>query len=215
MKSASTRIILASVLLVAAAGAAACDEKRPPGSGDSTSYGSAGGTSGSSGASSGTTASSSTSGTVSQRGPETCEGALQLAEEIPEIRKTSATPQPLGGVIEPGIYVLSEVYSYEGGPPPSGEDEPAPNIAHTGVKTKKTLYVAGNLMRVVGARSAPSAALPPDTTEAWTFGPNGLNLDTKTVCPQSGTLKSMPYSAVGPALSLFVDASHREVYMKR
>jgi len=137
-----------------------------------------------------------------------------MGEETPELRKPGGAPPPLGGPIDPGIYVLTEVDFYEGGMS-SGTSEEPPSILQTGVKAKKTLYVAGNLMRVVGARSAPNAALPNDTTEAWTFGPNGLKLDTKSVCPQAGTVKAIPYSAVGPALSLFVDDTHREVYMKR
>ncbi len=94
-------------------------------------------------------------------GPEVCEGTLQQADEIPEMGVPGAAPLPLGGTIDPGTYLLTEITKYRVTPPPSIE---------TGAKAKKTLLVVGNAMRTIG---------------------------------------------VGGALALFVDATHREIYMKQ
>jgi hypothetical protein len=168
-----------------------------------------------SGGSPGSSASSDASQmSIDALGPQVCEGTLQRGDEIPETAAVGAAPEPLGGAIEGGTYVLVEVTAYgASAPPPSEEPE---RLLPTGVKTKKTLFVTGNVMRTIGARSAPGAELPPETAEAWTFSPNGTSLDTRAVCPtRAMNVKKLPYSAVGSALALFVDATHREVYERR
>lgn len=198
--------------------AAGCSSEQPGGAGTSgVSSGSSSGTSSGSSGSSGTSggeggADGGSSGTdASSFGPEACNNAKQLGEEVAEVASPGAVPAPLGGTIQTGVYQLTEFRVYGELLADGGESEVE---RLTGVTAKKTLYVAGNLVTLISATSPPNQTLPPDQTTAFVFTVNGTSLATGGVCPDKGT-KTIGFSAIGGGLALYPDGKHRELYLKQ
>ena len=138
-----------------------------------------------------------------------CFGAAQQqTTPIDEIIVSGDPPPALGGMIAPGTYVLSELDFY--GVIPGGAQDGV-----TGNAGRSTLVITADTMQIVGARGSSTAGLPADTVVGSTYTIMGTSLSTRSVCPVSGATKSIPYSAVGGGLALFVDARHREIYARK
>lgn len=192
--------------------AAGCSSEQPGGgsSGISSSGSSSGTSSGTSGGEAGADGGSSGQD-ANAFGSEACNNAKQLGEEVAEIASPGPVPAALGGSVQTGVYQLTEFRVYGELLADGGESEVE---RLTGVTAKKTLYVAGNLVTLIGSTSPPNQTLPPDQTTAFVFTANGTSLATGGVCPDKGT-KTMGFSAIGGGLALYPDGKHRELYLKQ
>lgn len=198
-------------VVVAVALAAACSNSsdHPPPAGDSTSNGGASGAGGDGGRA---IADAGEAGT-SEAGASLCVGAIQQGTVVEGLTVMGDPPAPLGGSVQPGSYLLTEIDAYGGSGPADGGD--MTDAGASGSAGRGTLVVAGNTIVIIGARGTNAASVPADTVSAVTFTVVGTSLQTTSVCPTAGKQQTIPYSAVGGALALFVDARHRELYAKQ
>jgi hypothetical protein len=145
-----------------------------------------------------------------------CEGAPQSTTAVAEVGVEGNAPPALGGEISPGTYILAEmnVYGAQVPKPDAGDETPGPGLS--GVVGRGTLNVfATGVLRIASARGNDANNLPPEKTDGFLFTKNGTSLDVTPVCPATGPKKALPYSAVGNGIALFVDATHRELYVRQ
>ncbi len=196
MRTTSPALLLVCAGIALAMGCSSTD-RPPPGSGAGASSGGMGNGGLEAGAADGGEAT------------DLCAPLAQLGSPVSEIRIAGAPPEPLGGTITPGTYVLTEADAYaevaDGGD--AGETTAG---GTSGTNLRATIIVTATSIRRVGARSN-GATLPPDTITAYTYVVDGAALRATPHCP-AATAMTMPYSAVGGALAIFVDGSHRELY---
>lgn len=195
---------------------ACSDANRPaPGGASSGIYGSTSG--GSSGASSGSSGGGGEGGAdgSTEGGPGgPCEGPKQLGEPVIETRLVGDPPPALGGVVPDGTYILSSRNSY-GATPNTDEDGGGPpdSGSSSSVVKRATMVIQGATMKISSSKGPPGA-LPADTATILTFTIAGSTITATPFCPAGGAL-TIPYSAVGTGIALFVDPTHREVYVRQ
>lgn len=196
MRTTSPARLLVCVGLALAMGCSSTD-RPPPGAGAAASTGGMG--------NGGLESGASDSGGAT----DLCAPLAQLGSMVSEIRIAGAPPDPLGGTITPGTYVLTEADAYAEAP--DGGDAGETTAGGTsGTSLRATIIVTATSIRRVGARS-DGATLPADTTTAYTYVIERAALRATPQCP-AATGMTVPYSAVGGALAIFVDGSHRELY---
>ncbi|MBX3187094.1 MAG: hypothetical protein KF819_08770 [Labilithrix sp.] len=148
--------------------------------------------------------------------PDLCEGLARQGDAVPELELRGDAPAPLGGTIVPGTYDLAELYAYAG-EQPGGSDEETPGSKITGRAGQGTLVVTQYEMRFLEARGAAEsdAKAWPEQARAVLYRVDGTSLVSTAVCPTTALPVSLPFSAVGTGLAIFVDPTHREVYTLR
>lgn len=148
-----------------------------------------------------------------------CSDAGGLAEDAGAVAVTARVlylnepPPPLGGPIEPGRYVLVELYevrSPDGGIPNAEGDGggPAPPPAFAAQK-QLTLPDVGHYV-IVEAEGPPGALGAPKTSGGY------LRVVDKTLvlteaCPGTTQVQTLPYTAAGPQIAVQRNG-RREVY---
>lgn len=140
-------------------------------------------------------------------------------DDVAEIVVRADTPpDPLGGAITPGTYVLTEMTRFApgggggndedgggsgGGPPASDE------------LVRKSLVVAGSTYRF-GARTGTVggdvSATP--TLSGGTFETNGTSVTLTDSCPSAST-RTIGFTTVGATISLYPTKDRRETYTRR
>lgn len=143
-----------------------------------------------------------------------CEDAPASTTTVAELALTGDPPPALGGEIEVGTYVLAEMNAY-GAPQPDGGDEtPGPGLSGVAGSGTLTVFATG-VLRIASARGTDVNNLPPAKTDGFLFTRRGTSLDATPVCPATGPTRAIPYSAVGTGIALFVDSTHRELYVRQ
>ncbi|HSO37733.1 MAG TPA: hypothetical protein VLT33_34640 [Labilithrix sp.] len=175
----------------------------------------------------GYSSSSSSSGAVPDGGPSSdaeaglpqpndalCKGLVIGPRVIAEVGENMSTPPPLGGTIALGTYDLDAFFVYgafDAGASDGGEQV---NEVITGRSGTATLVVTRNTLAFVETYG-PTGALPAPTTTGYAFSAEGTEISEAKVCPETAPTRTMPYTAVGSSLALFVDPTHRLVFQKR
>lgn len=195
------RIAVALLLLVAACS----DDGAPPPAA------SGGGTTASSSSSGGTTVDAGLADAGEPIGPALCEGLAQRSQDVAEYALEGDAPPPAGGKIAPGTYVLNELLAY-GAPSSGGSDPPPP--PPTGAMVRATMIVGTSTIRVLESRGKDAEPLPNDQARAMTYSIAGSELRTTNVCPSQGASKSIPFSAQGSLLVLYVGPNRVESYRR-
>lgn len=150
--------------------------------------------------------------------PNLCEGLSRGGDPVPELAIADNPPTPLGGTVIQGTYDLAELNVYTG-PPDAGSDdggEPPPATHLTGQAAQITVVVSEFAMRTVEARgTSEDGGLSPERTHAVLYRVDGTSLLATAVCPTTAAPVPLPFTAVGGGLAIFVDATHRELYVRR
>lgn len=141
-----------------------------------------------------------------------CAGITQEGDPADEIALSGSAPPPLGGVIADGTYILTELTAYG---QQTSNDAGEGTTGLTGVVARATVVFAGGTLKKIEARGTKAVPPTSDAVTGASFVVNGTSLQTTSVCPTAGTTKSIPFSAVGGGVALFVDATHRELYTKK
>ncbi|MBX3259327.1 MAG: hypothetical protein KF782_06520 [Labilithrix sp.] len=139
-------------------------------------------------------------------------------EDVAEIVVRAETPpDPLGGAIEPGTYVLTEVTRFAAGDDVRDDEDGGGGggPAASDKLTRKSLVVAGDTYRfgeragTVGGDVAATPALSGGTFEA-----GGTSVTLTDSCP-TVVARTIGYTAVGATLSLYTTKDRRETYVRR
>jgi hypothetical protein len=208
--------IVAVVLATSAIAIMACsDGNRPAPSGASGGvYGSTSGASSS--ASGGSSTSSGSSGADgSAEGGGACDGPTQLGEPLGEMRFAGDAPPPLGGVLADGTYILSSRDAF--GAPPTSEDGGGAADSGSGGSSdvkRATMVIFGATMKFSASKGPAGSTLPADTVTGFSFATAGTTINATPVCP-AGPPLTIPYSAVGTGIALYLDSTHRELYVRQ
>lgn len=143
--------------------------------------------------------------------PPTCGVAEHTSpDEVDELALNGEPPPPLGGAIAPGTYILSEMNAYLGDAP---ADDDGPGGGPTGVSGRGTIVVDGDVMRVLRSRVSDGGEASAEGG-SFTFEIVGTSLRRTKTCPEASGSDELAFSAVGAGLALFVDARHRELYVR-
>ena len=144
----------------------------------------------------------------------TCGVAEHAAtDEIGEVAVTGEPPPPLGGSIAPGTYVLSEMNAYVAEDPDAGPPiGPGPGV--TGASGRGTIEIDGSTMRVLRSRRAEEGGAVTTEQGSFTYEVEGTSLKRTKTCPGATSDDVIPFTAAGSGLALFVDAQHRELYVR-
>lgn len=148
--------------------------------------------------------------------PGICEEASMLGEPLEERGVRGDPPVPAGGTLTPGTYVLAELYKTvgpgsDGGP---GEQPSGPGTGPTGFFAQKTL-VFGDSDFVFLESEGSVDNLKDPVVSGGTYKVDGTMLKLETLCPSKQASRSIGYFASGVTLTLFREASRREVYQRQ
>lgn len=198
--------------IVAAALATACSDDAPPAAGTAGSSGSSGlpaegGT--------GPGATSDAAGITPR--PDLCQAATSGGDRVSELELPGEPPPPLGGTIAPGTYDLVELNAYADPKAPADAGEEGPQSRPTGQAAQITIVVTQNELRFLEARGPADseAGWAPATARAMLYRTDGTSLVMTAVCPATAAPAGLPFSAVGNGFALFVDPSHRQLFVAR
>ncbi|MBX3201629.1 MAG: hypothetical protein KF894_26065 [Labilithrix sp.] len=144
-----------------------------------------------------------------------CEADRVQTGELVEEERTDRPAEPFGGELREGTYVLRDMFLYvpsegDGG---ESEDDPKPELGKTGRGGVATLVVTATELTFYGARGDRDA-LPAATTSSMSYTISDTKLVGQRICPPPRGAQEIPFSAVGNGLSLFLDATHRETYIR-
>lgn len=212
MNSARITTLVAFAAIALAAACSSTDERPAAGAGsytNGTPGGNGGGGGGGDDGGSGGSDGSADGGAV-----DLCKSATQQGEATQELRLAGNAPPPLGGALADGTYVLTEMTAYGANAPADDAGEGGGTTGLTGVVARSTIIVQGTSLVMITGRGTQAAPPTTDTVTGATFVVNGTSLETTSTCPTRGTVKSVPFSAVGGGIALFVDATHRELYTR-
>jgi hypothetical protein len=203
------RTILLSLLFFAQASCSGDDRPVAAGASSSSSSAGGGGPGGDGGGADG-----SGSGMTVPFPERLCDALPQRGEEILEWGQPESAPPGNGGAIKTGTYVLRVLDFYKGPqPPPDGGEAPVPTL--TGNAARVTLYVQGNTFRFIEARGMSGALPAADTGRGFSYLVSGSSLAMTPQCPMMGPAKTIPFTVAGDQISLLVDPTHREVYVRQ
>lgn len=148
--------------------------------------------------------------------PDLCQGLKRETDPVQELELLGDAPAPLGGTIAPGTYDLAELTAYGYVRDADAGDE-APSSRLTGKAAQITLIVTKFEMRRIEARGAANSdtATWPEKTSAVLYRTTGTDILGTGVCPETSLPAPTAYSAVGTGLALFVDKTHRELFVLR
>lgn len=135
------------------------------------------------------------------------------ADEIEEVALDGEAPPPLGGEIVPGRYVLSEMNAYVPEDPDAGPPT-GPGASVTDVVGRGTIIIDATKMRVLRSRKSKNDGAPASEQGSFTYKVEGTSLRRTKTCPGQPVDDTVPFTATGSGLALFVDAQHREVYVR-
>jgi hypothetical protein len=149
-----------------------------------------------------------------------CDPLPQVGHDVSEYAFAKEVRPSVGGTITPGTYRLYELREYKGAPPPApaslSEEEqiqmysPKP----TGHLGRATLYVTSDALRFNEARGEGGSLPTTDTTRGFTYRAQETKLELVSECPTRGQRSSVSFSAYGDWLTLYVDGTHAEVYVR-
>jgi hypothetical protein len=163
-----------------------------------------------------TEASTSEGGVAITPRPDLCDGLMLGGNPIAETSLAGGPPPPLGGKVIPGTYDLEELDVYAAARAGDGGGDSTPVPPPTGRVAQATIVVTEFAVRTIEAHgSSMDAGLPPETARAVLYRVDGTSLVVTAVCPTTEQPRSVPFSAVGGGLALFVDDTHRELYVRR
>jgi hypothetical protein len=131
----------------------------------------------------------------------TCDPISAEGEIVQELAVAGEMPPPLGGKIEPGTYVLFQLYDYPGDADAGGT---------TGLAARKTLVVETTTYRFAEAVGTEDAGVGSSEVTGGTYNVAGKTLTRSQECPLTSTIAN-DYSAAGSQLGLY-DGTHFEVY---
>ncbi|AKU98920.1 hypothetical protein AKJ09_05584 [Labilithrix luteola] len=166
--------------------------------------------------------SSGSSGTVTDPDapfdPAACTDPPELGNPLQELGEKGAAPTPSGGEITAGTYILDEMYKSVGGDTSGGpgEQNPTPGTGPTGHFAQKTIVLKGgnfSFLEAEGEGSANNIGAP--VYSAGTYVAQGTNIVLTKRCEGQSGAVTYGYFASGLALTLFRDASRREVYHRK
>jgi len=149
--------------------------------------------------------------------PELCQGLTLGGEATEELELMGDAPPPLGGKIEPGLYDLTELYTYTPASPPQdpGDDEPV-TVHLSGRTGQATVIVTTYRMQIIEAYGTVGAALGAPTSRALAYRTDGTSLVGTNVCPSTAPPAPFSFSTTSPnSFALYVDASHRAIFTRR
>jgi hypothetical protein len=145
-------------------------------------------------------------------GTELCADVPQQGLVVDELPVHADPPDPAGGVIAPGTYVLSDLAVYTGAL--SEDNEAGAPGASGNVERSMLTVVAGGGATFRGARGTAGGGVPADVTEGFTFQVQGVELVLTRICPAAGAPQSVRFTALTGGVSLFRDATHRALYIR-
>lgn len=215
----TTGVLGSALAFMIAAGCSTSDRPAPAQVGGNSAPGN---TTGETLADSGSSGSSGSSGNVTD--PDApfdsaaCTDWPELGNPVQELGQKGAAPTPSGGEITAGTYILDEMYKAVGGDTSGGEGEqnPTPGTGPTGHFAQKTIVVkSGNFSFLEAEGEGSANAIGAPTYTAGTYVAQGTNLAMTKLCEgQSGSV-TYGYFASGAELTIFRDASRREVYHRK
>jgi hypothetical protein len=109
-----------------------------------------------------------------------------------DVYGVATLPQPAGGAIQTGTYVLMNIETATSNP-----GQP------TGAVEQKTLVLAATAYSFDEAEGTMRAGPGPLTQTGGTYGTSGMNLVLSPACPSPAATASYPFSSAGGELSLF------------
>lgn len=123
-------------------------------------------------------------------------------------------PDPLGGELPSGTYVLTDITRFQSWSRSSGDDD-QPNgvVPVSSYVVEKMLVVDGNAYRFA-ARAGTKDQGVSDAVEvtSGTFSPRGTSMLLAQGCPSTGSL-TLGYSVVGSTISIYTSPDRRETYL--
>jgi hypothetical protein len=148
--------------------------------------------------------------------PERCNGLVPSQRVVSEVALSGDPPAPAGGAVSLGTYDIDQLEAYrsfDAGTP--GVEQPSAGL--TGRTVSATLVLTQDTLGVVEAygSDADGGGLAAPSVRAYAYYPIHGNIYAAEVCPEAIPTKAIPYTAVGDTLSLFIDATHREVFRRR
>ncbi len=140
--------------------------------------------------------------------------ALDRGKTVAELGENMDVPPPLGGAIKPGTYLLDGLYVY--GPIDAGPDAgpEVPNEALTGKSASGTLVVTSSTLAFLQAYG-PTESLGAAAATGFAYTAADTTISAAQVCPSTEPTRSIPYSAVGDSLALFVEPKRRVVFRRK
>ncbi|MBX3213447.1 MAG: hypothetical protein KF850_15525 [Labilithrix sp.] len=139
-------------------------------------------------------------------------------EDVAEVVVRAETPpDPLGGAVQPGTYVLTEITRFAAGGDVRDDEDGGGSGGPAGSDklTRKSLVVAGDTYRFgerTGTVGGVVAANP--TLSGGTFETSGTSMTLTDSCPTAAA-RTIGYSTVGATLSLYPTKDRRETYVLR
>jgi hypothetical protein len=131
----------------------------------------------------------------------TCDAFAAEGSIVEELAVAGPEPDPLGGKIEPGTYVLFELYDYPGEAGAGGT---------TGLAARKSLVLGTTTYRLADAEGTDDAGVGSSTVTGGTYAVAGTTLTWSEQCPSLST-STNEYSAAGSQLGVY-RGTHFEVY---
>ncbi|MBX3221741.1 MAG: hypothetical protein KF795_14590 [Labilithrix sp.] len=133
------------------------------------------------------------------------------------IVRSNTPPDPLGGPIAAGTYVLTDVSRFAAGTGgPNDEDGGlGTGTPDSNKLTSKSIVVAGNTY-LIGERTGTvgGALSPTPTLTGGTFAIDGTSVTMTDTCPKASE-KKIGFTAVGATLSLYWTKDRRETYLRQ
>jgi hypothetical protein len=164
--------------------------------------------------------SSSSGGAASDAGdsatpPETdlCGTLEQLSRVVGEQNIPDVPPQPSGGALVPGVYVLNELKAFAA---PSGSDGgDAPALGPTGNYGRATLTVTSGSLRFVESSGTDPDELPADTQRILTYVPSGTTLRVTQACGTAASSSAIGYSVEETYITFHTDERRAAVFRRK
>ncbi|MBS2011871.1 MAG: hypothetical protein JST00_03195 [Deltaproteobacteria bacterium] len=144
-----------------------------------------------------------------------CDPLPQHGEEVVELGYGDTQPEGEGGRIIPGTYVLHELRAFKIPQAPVPPDKDVVPLPKTGRRARATIYVTSDALRFNEGRTEGEGALPgTDKTRGFSYKIVGKSISLTSECPTRETKSTIPFTAQGEFLILYVDSTHAEVYQR-
>lgn len=132
-------------------------------------------------------------------GPDLCrdDGLQATSDPIEELVVRGTPPDPIGGEVLTGTYVLSELNRFQ------IED----SSRLTGVVARRSLVLTATTYQIVDAAQTR-------TVSAGQYHLKGTSIVMDATCPTPGSI-TYGYSAVGGSFAIYTATDRRETYVRR
>lgn len=134
-----------------------------------------------------------------------CASVSYGASGVEEVAEPGPVPEPSGGDIVPGRYVLTQVLGYR-----PGGDGPTGYFAR-----KAVLFGEGGTFAMLESEGDTTNGVGPSTVTGGTYEIQQTNLVAKQVCPEdTGVVTTYPFSASGARFALR-SGDRWEIYQRK